>query len=134
MTMNDTEKQKALIYTRVAQTAVEHPANTLATQEAKCRSFAETNQYVVTNVFHDVGSGNSSSRPGFEAMLEFIAQNKQDKHCVLIGDPTRLARRAETLLNMRQKILEAGASIKFAERLSPQLENRARSTGRQRER
>ena len=130
--MNDTEKQKAVIYLRVAST--KSSTFSRACQYAQCRYFAEKKQYVFAGVFRDFCSGHDVSRPGFDAILKFIGKNPQDKHCVLIAEPKRLARNAQTLLIMRQKVIEVGGRIEFAELLSLQLENRARLTERERAR
>jgi DNA invertase Pin-like site-specific DNA recombinase len=131
--MNDTENRKAVIYVR---TALQHVGTDLVLkeQEMKCRSHAETSHYVVTNVFRDVASGNGARRPEFDAMLKFISENRQDKYRVLIADPKRLSRNVTMHLNLRQRIIEAGGSIEFVERLLPHIENRLRLADKERER
>jgi DNA invertase Pin-like site-specific DNA recombinase len=106
---------KAVIYCRVASdNPVADRANSLAGQEQCCHTYAATNGYSILSTFRDVGSGVGKSRPGFDKMLAFLDEHRDEKYRVLIADPKRLARDAEIFLVLGNKIREAGGSIEMA--------------------
>ncbi|MGE0847237.1 MAG: recombinase family protein [Flavobacteriaceae bacterium] len=94
----------------------------LASQETRCREFARMKGYEVVQVFSDEAvSGGLINRPGMQAMLSFLRENrKRGSWVVLIDDISRLARDIRAHLDLRSAIANAGArlespSVEFGE-------------------
>lgn len=114
--MTDREERKAVIYARVANrnpVPPEDRAFTIAGQERCCREHAQKSGYSVIAMFEDIGSGTASNRPGFNAMLAFLHEQREP-HTVLIQDPSRLARNTEVFLKLSQTIRQSGGLIEVS--------------------
>ena len=116
--MNDTKK--AVIYARVSSTKQVSEGSGLGSQETRCREYAKYKSYDVTDVFTDDMSGGVTARPGMNAMLKHLRQNRSEKLVVIIDDISRLARGLEAHLALRTSINDAGGvlespSIEFGE-------------------
>ncbi len=111
-----------VIYCRVSSAAQMQKGHGLASQETRCREFARMKGYEVVQVFSDEAvSGGLINRPGMQAMLSFLRENrKRGTWVVLIDDISRLARDIRAHLDLRSAIANAGArlespSVEFGE-------------------
>ena len=111
----------AVIYARVSSVAQMQKGHGLGSQETRCREFAKMKGYEVADVFCDEAvSGGLIDRPGMQAMLAYLKQNKHTEYVVLIDDISRLARDMKAHLDLRDAIAASGArlespSIEFGE-------------------
>ena len=117
---------KAVIYCRVSDTKQTTRGTGLSSQETRCREFASFRGYDVVRVFTDDASGGLINRPGMQAMLAFLRENRRTPHAVLIDDISRLARGLHAHLELRGAISKAGGilespSIEFGEDSDSQL-------------
>jgi len=107
----------AVFYGRVSSIKQTIAGSGLSSQETRCREFAKYKGYTVAEVFtHDL-SGSTTTRPGMDAMLVWIKQNRHLSPIVLIDDISRLARGLEAHLSLRSEISAAGGSLE-----SPSIE------------
>jgi len=84
--------QTAAIYARVSS-AQQKEQNTIASQTAALREYAQANQYAVPPewIFEDEGySGSVLTRPGLERLRDLIAEGAIET--VLVYGPDRLSR------------------------------------------
>lgn len=112
--------QCAVIYARVSSAAQTKRGDGLGSQETRCREFARMKDYTVRKIFKDDISGGSATRPGMQAMLDFLCQHRKENPVVIIDDVSRLARGLEAHLQLRSQIGDAGGrlespSIEFGE-------------------
>ncbi|WP_255720263.1 recombinase family protein [Acuticoccus kalidii] len=80
----------------------------------------------VAQVFRDDTSGSLTSRPGMQAMLDYLSGQPGGSHAVIIDDISRLARGLMAHFELRMKIMEAGGvlvspSVEFKEDSDSQL-------------
>jgi len=120
------EISKAVVYCRVSSSKQTVRGDGLNSQETRCRDFAKYRGYDVVEVFRDDSSGSLTSRPGMQAMLQYLKQRPQDTHAVIIDDISRLARGVMAHFELRMKIDKAGGvlvspSIEFGEDSDSQL-------------
>ena len=111
---------KAVIYCRVSSSKQTKQGDGLGSQETRCREYAKYKGYEVVKVFTDDMSGSLAARPGMQAMLSFLRNQRKDTHVVIIDDISRLARGLEAHLKLRADIGGAGGilqspSIEFGE-------------------
>ncbi|MGB0696442.1 MAG: recombinase family protein [Rhodospirillaceae bacterium] len=113
---------RAVIYCRVSSAAQVAKGHGMASQETRCREFAERNGYEVAATFRDEAvSGGIFDRPGMQDMLAFLRKNrKRGGTVVIIDDISRLARDIKAHLDLRDAISGAGGrlespSIEFGE-------------------
>ena len=67
----------AVIYCRVSSAKQVREGHGLASQETRCREFAQLKGYQVVEVFHDEGvSGSLINRPGMHALLTYLQKSK----------------------------------------------------------
>ena len=124
--IQDKEISKAVIYCRVSSSKQTVRGDGLNSQETRCRDFAKYRGYDVVEVFRDDSSGSLTTRPGMQAMLEYLRKRKNDPHAVIIDDISRLARGVMAHFELRMKIDKAGGvlvspSIEFGEDSDSQL-------------
>ena len=117
---------KAVIYCRVSSTKQTVRGDGLNSQETRCRHFAKYRGYDIVEVFRDDTSGSLTTRPGMQAMLEFLTRQPRDTHAVIIDDISSLARGVQAHFELRLKINKAGGvlvspSIEFGEDSDSQL-------------
>ena len=116
----DQSKTKAVIYCRVSNVKQTTRGNGLASQETRCREYANYKGYEVIEVYQDDVSGGLIDRPGMQAMLGHLRRQRKDPHIVIIDDISRLARGIEAHLQLRAAIGKAGGvlespSVEFGE-------------------
>ena len=129
MTEYDKQDQgvtKAVIYCRVSSTKQTVRGDGLGSQETRCREFAKYKDYEVVEVFRDDTSGSLTTRPGMQAMLDYLFKRRKEPHAVIIDDISRLARGLMAHFELRVKIGDAGGvlvspSIEFGEDSDSQL-------------
>jgi site-specific DNA recombinase len=103
--------QKAVIYCRVSTKKQATEGSGLTSQETRCREYAGHRGHTVVGVFNDDVSGSLANRPGFDAMLAFIRQNRMAKIVVIIDDISRMARDLKNHFNLKEAIFRAGATL-----------------------
>lgn len=103
-------KQKAIIYCRVSSKK-QTKGSGLHSQEHRCREYARMKGYAVIARFDDDLTGKLVNRPGMQAMLDFVRQNRADNCVVLIDDISRLARDVEAHWELRRTIIKAGGRL-----------------------
>jgi DNA invertase Pin-like site-specific DNA recombinase len=84
---------KVAIYCRVS-TEEQNTDN----QEKMCRQYCERNEYIIYNVYTDVISGTTSSRPAFNKMLEDMRNYEFDT--ILVSKLDRIGRSLQHLLSI----------------------------------
>ena len=98
----------AVIYCRVSSAKQVREGHGLASQETRCREFAQLKGYQVVEVFHDEGvSGSLINRPGMHALLTYLQKNKARQPIVLIDDVLTSGSTAEACARALRR---AGAS------------------------
>lgn len=95
------EPLTALIYCRVSSTKQKLEGSGLASQEHRCRQYAEGKGYAVEAVFPDdsSGGGDFMKRPGMRAMLAYLDAQKGTPYVVIFDDLKRFARDTESISN-----------------------------------
>lgn len=100
---------EAVIYNRVSSKAQLKRGDGLASQERLLREYANFKGYTVVAVFSDDLTGETMGRPGLQAMLSFIRQQKGKKRFVVLFDGfSRMARGIRTHEEVRDDIFDAG--------------------------
>ncbi|MEZ5691646.1 MAG: recombinase family protein [Rickettsiales bacterium] len=115
----DAEKhniKNAVTYARVSSIAQTKRGNGLSSQLTRCREYASFKHYNVIASFEDDLSGSTTKRPGMDAMLAFLHQQKVP-HVVIIDDVSRLSRSVKSHIELRAAISMAGGVLE-----SPTLE------------
>ena len=115
--IQEKEISKAVIYCRVSSSKQTVRGDGLNSQETRCRDFAKYRGYEVVEVFRDDSSGSLTTRPGMQAMLEYLRKCKNNPHAVIIDDISRLARGVMAHFELRMKIDKAGGIL-----VSPSIE------------
>ena len=117
--MKENTPAPAYIYCRVSSAKQVTEGHGLASQELRCRDFAERKGYRVAGVFRDEGiSGGLIDRPGMQAMLETLeTHDGQTQPVVIIDDISRLARGLDAHIQLRTAIAGAGGRLE-----SPSIE------------
>ncbi len=124
----------AIIYARVSSKKQVTEGSGLDSQDSRCRLYAQARGYDVVATFTDDMTGSKVHRPGMDAMLAYLKQNKAMPHVVLIDDISRLARGIDAHWKLRKSIAKAGGllespSIQFGDDSDSQLiENMLAST------
>ena len=95
----------AAIYCRVSSTKQKTQGAGLASQEHRCRQYAEPKGYDVEMVFPDDASGGGTflKRPGMVAMLSYLDAQPHKKYRVVFDDLKRLARDTQFHIALRQE-------------------------------
>jgi len=109
--MSETEFKPAVIYARVSSKKQVKEGGGIESQATRCRSYAASRGYDVVAMFTDDMTGSKARRPGMDAMLSFLRQNKKTPHIVLIDDISRLARGLEAHLKLRDELSKAGGLL-----------------------
>lgn len=105
------------IYCRVTSKAQTKRGDGLGSQESRCREFASFRKYNVEKVFTNDVTGKLAERPGMQAMLAWLRQNRKHSPVVVIDDISRFARGVEAHIKLRRLLFEAGGTLK-----SPSIE------------
>jgi site-specific DNA recombinase len=106
------QEKHAVIYCRVASMNGGTKGGALASQEARCRQYATDHGYELIAVFHDIATATSEPRPGLEDLLVFLKGRPQSMHVVVIDSMSVLGRSVDAYVTIRQRLLEAGATLK----------------------
>lgn len=108
---------KVALYLRVAS-ADQNDNNVLLWQEPRLREWAREQEHEVVAVFQDMAPGNTLDRPGLQALLSEINQNRFE--AVAVHGVSRLVREtalalslSETLENSGVKVFSSGESGDF---------------------
>ncbi len=115
--MTEIEHRKAVIYCRISSAAQGKRGDGLASQETRCREYAKYKGYAISKVFKDDISGSLITRPGMQAMLLYLRENRSRSLVVIVDDISRLARGVKAHIELRGAIALAGGSLE-----SPTLE------------
>ncbi len=107
---NETFKP-AVIYARVSSKKQVKEGGGIESQATRCRSYASARGYEVVAMFTDDMTGSKARRPGMDAMLSFLKQNKATPHYVLIDDISRLARGLQAHIKLREDLSKAGGIL-----------------------
>lgn len=106
------EKGDAVIYCRVSSIKQTTRGDGLGSQEHRCREYARFRNLEVVEIFSDDTSGSFATRPGMQAMLNFLRKHrKKGPVVVIIDDISRLARGVEAHLKLRAAIASAGGIL-----------------------
>lgn len=98
------EKKRACIYTRVSTAEQANEGYSIEEQERMCRAAIESKDWVYTQTFSDPGiSGRTMERPGLQAMIQAIRDNKAD--AVVIYKLDRLSRKQRDTMTIIEDIL-----------------------------
>jgi site-specific DNA recombinase len=102
--------KEAIIYCRVSSLRQVKEGNGLASQEQRCRSYAESKNYKVTGVFRDEGtSGAIFDRQGIVELTDYLKNHKGT--VVIIDDISRLARDIQVHHTLRALLGSYGATL-----------------------
>jgi len=110
--MNKQETQSAVIYARVSSLKQAKEGNGKDSQITRCSYFAQSRGYNVIATFTDDMTGRKVRRPGMDAMLGFLRQDKKQKYIVIIDDVSRLARSVKAHIKLKEEIEQAGGILK----------------------
>lgn len=130
----DSAFKPAVIYARVSSKKQVREGTGLESQISRNQLYAKARGYTVVATFTDDMTGSAVRRPGMDAMLSFLRQNKDQPHICLIDDISRLARGIDAHWKLRDLIAKSGGilespSIQFGEGSDAQLiENMLAST------
>ncbi|WP_420824329.1 recombinase family protein [Tropicibacter alexandrii] len=105
---------RAVIYCRVSSVRQTKDGSGLATQEQRCREYADSVGLDVTKVFRDdmTGSGDFMKRPGMRELLSFVGRSSKCKYVVIFDDLKRFARDTVHHLTLRDTLMSHGAMVK----------------------
>ena len=95
------EKQKVVIYTRVATQEQAKSGYSLKAQDKMLKEYARVNNFEIVGEFSDIGSGFEQNRQGFNEMLQYLESSENCK-TILITDLKRLSRNVNILEKMQQ--------------------------------
>ena len=109
--MNNDTPKPAIIYARVSSKNQVKDGGRIESQATRCRSYASSRDYEVVATFTDDMTGSKARRPGMDAMLSFLKQDKANPHIVLIDDISRLARGLEAHIQLRDELAKAGGIL-----------------------
>lgn len=105
------ETKVAVIYARVSSRKQVKDGGGIESQATRCRAYAKSRGYEVVSLFSDDMTGSKARRPGMDAMLGFLKQNKTTPYIVLIDDISRLARGLKAHLALRDQLAKAGGIL-----------------------
>ena len=131
---NDSSFKPAVIYARVSSKKQVKEGSGLESQNSRCRLYAQARGYEVVATFTDDMTGSKVRRPGMDAMLSYLKQNRDIPHICIVDDISRLARGIDTHWKLRDSIAKAGGllespSVQFGDDSDSQLiENMLAST------
>ena len=109
--MSDDMIKSAIIYARVSSKKQVKEGGGIESQATRCRAYAKSRNYEIVAMFTDDMTGSKERRPGMDAMLNFLRQNKANPHIVLIDDISRLARGLKAHLGLRDQLARAGGIL-----------------------
>ena len=118
--------QKAVSYVRISTIKQAKEGDGLRSQSRALEDYARYKGMEIVETFSDVISGKYASRPGMDAMLDYLRQHPDEPHAVLVHDIARLARDIVSHTELRAEISAAGGvlmspSIEFSDDPAAQL-------------
>lgn len=92
--MTNDAPRPTVVYCRVSDIKQKTEGTGLASQEYRCRQYAESRNYHIEKVFHDdvTGGGDYSQRPAMNDLLRYLGENSEKKYIVLFDDISRFSR------------------------------------------
>lgn len=104
-------QKKAIIYCRVSSKRQKTEGTGLASQEHRCRLYADERNYDVEAVFPDdiSGGGDFMNRPGMVALLAYLDAKPEENYIVIFDDLKRYARDTEFHLKLRREMAARNA-------------------------
>lgn len=108
---SDSSFKPAVIYVRVSSKKQVKEGSGLESQNSRCRLYAQARGYDVVATFTDDMTGSKVRRPGMDALLNYLKQNKSTPHICIVDDISRLARGIDTHWKLRQYIAKAGGLL-----------------------
>lgn len=113
----DSAQRIAVVYTRVSNSKQKTEHDGLRSQATRCREYADYRNCRVVETFEDDMSGGKVSRPGMDAMLDFLRRHRRQTPYVIIDDLSRLARGIQAHWELRELITKFGGEL-----ISPSIE------------
>ena len=107
-------KKKAIIYCRVSTAGQVEEGVSLDNQLHKCKSFleAQKDEYEILKVFREEGqSGKTEWRDEFQAMMNYIRENKHEVDAVCFYAINRLGRNVQLVLNTINELQEYDITV-----------------------
>lgn len=101
----------AILYARVSSKAQLKRGDGLASQETRCRAYAEFKTYNIVKTFTDDLTGKRKDRAGVQNLLAFLKRDPKKQYVVIIDDVTRFARRVPVHFELRDEIQQAGGIL-----------------------
>ena len=114
----------AVIYCRVSSKSQTTRGDGLASQQTRCRAYADYKGYNVKKVFADDLTGRSSTRPGLNNLISYLQSNPRHPHVVIVDDLSRFARSVPVHFKFRKLIADSGGILE-----SPTIELRDDADG-----
>lgn len=99
---------KVALYLRVAS-ADQNDNNVLLWQETRLREWAREQEHEVVAVFQDMAPGNTLDRPGLQALLSEINQNRFE--AVAVHGFSRLVRETALALSLSETLENSGVKV-----------------------
>ena len=99
---------KVALYLRVAS-ADQNDNNVLLWQEPRLREWAREQEHEVVAVFQDMAPGNTLDRPGLQALLSEINQNRFE--AVAVHGFSRLVRETALALSLSETLENSGVKV-----------------------
>ncbi|WP_409418310.1 recombinase family protein [Phenylobacterium sp.] len=115
--MSGNEPRIAVAYVRVSSPKQRLQGHGQESQLAQIREFANRKGYKLVETFKDDMTGKLFDRPGMKAMLAFIRKNRAKRPVAIVYDISRLARKVEVHIQLRNTIAMAGGVLE-----SPSIE------------
>ena len=107
----DSSFKPAVAYARVSSSKQVKEGSGLESQTSRLKFYAQARGYTIVAIFTDDMTGSKVRRPGMDAMLAYLKQNKSTPHICLIDDISRLARAVDTHWKLRESIAKAGGIL-----------------------
>lgn len=95
------EKQKVVIYTRVATQEQAKSGYSLKAQDKILKEYARVNNFEIVEEFSDIGSGFEKNRQGFNEMLNYL-EASEDCTTILVETPNRLSRNVDVFKELQK--------------------------------
>ena len=99
---------KVALYLRVAS-ADQNDNNVLLWQETRLREWAREQEHEVVAVYQDMAPGNTLDRPGLQALLSEINQNRFE--AVAVHGFSRLVRETALALSLSEALENSGVKV-----------------------
>jgi DNA invertase Pin-like site-specific DNA recombinase len=102
---------EAIIYCRVSSKKQMSEGSGLESQEHRCRQYAASKGYAVTEIFREEGiTGGTISRPAMQRLLAYV-KSKRDPVAVVIDDIKRFTRDVDIHRSLKRAIASRGGQL-----------------------